>query len=321
MDKTLFDPDAGRARALDASLRAGLSRSLEYLAGMTGGRDAAFDDVLARLAAGPVSPFVFGSYAALVAALSRDERPAPHRALLAMAARMPAAAPPVVLGGGGVPPALWPQLAMLFDTDADRPFRVQPAAPAAAAAAMAEIETALDLLRRHDPAFCDDVLATQRLIVLAEPVRGATSFGAASTFFLWGLSILNAQPRRDVAAMLDVLVHESGHLLLFGLAGGEALAENGAERHQSPLRRDPRPIEGIFHAAFVATRVHAAFARLLAASGLDAEIAAAVARGREASGTAGRSGLATLTAHAVLTARGREIIAALDDYWGHQPGA
>ncbi|MCC6735154.1 MAG: hypothetical protein IT534_03370 [Bauldia sp.] len=315
MDRTVFGPDAARAVGLDAALRAGLARSLEYLAETTGGRDGAWDDVLARIAAGPVSPFLFGSYATFVAALSRGERPAPHKALLVLASRLPAATAPIVLHGGGVPPALWPVLATLFDTDADRPFRVRPPAPAHAAAAMGEIETALDVLRRHDPVFHDDIVATQRVIVLAEPVRGTHSFGAASTFFLWGLSIFNAEARRDVVGMLDVLVHESGHLLLFGLAGGEALAENGAEKHQSPLRRDPRPIEGIFHAAFVATRVHAALTRLLASPGLDGTIATGAAKERDASGTAGRKGLATLKAHAIPTARGGEVIAALEDYW------
>lgn len=315
MDKTLFGPDAGRARTLDASLRAGLSQSIDYLAGLSGGRDAEWDEVLARVAAGPVSPFFFGSYAALVAALSRGERQGSHKALLVMASRLPAATAPVVLGGGGVPPALWPQLQMLFDTDRDRPFQVAMPEPSAAAAAIGEIDAAMAVLQRHDPDFASDVLATQRIIVLAEPVRGATSFGAASTFFLWGLSIFNVQRRRDIVAMLDVLIHESGHLLLFGLVGGEALAENGGERHTSPLRQDPRPIEGIFHAAFVATRVHAALTRLIASPGLDEGIASRAAREREASGIAGRSGLATLNAHAIPTARGREIIAALEDYW------
>jgi len=315
MDKTVFAPDAGRARALDAALRAGLVRSLDYLASVTGGRDAAWDEVAARVATGPVSPFVFGSYAAMVAALSRGERAAPHTSLLIAASRLPESTAPIVLGGGGVPPALWPQLGMLFDTDADRPFQVEPAAPADAGAAMTEVDTALDFLRRHDPEFHADVLATQRVIVLARPMRGATSFGAASTFFLWGLSIVNAEPRRDLVSMLDILIHESGHLLLFGLAGGEALAENGAERHASPLRRDPRPIEGIFHAAFVATRVHAAFTRLLGRSGIDEVVATSLAREREASGKAGRAGLATLAEHAIPTARGREILAALGDYW------
>jgi len=315
MDKTVFAPDAGRAGALDATLRAGLAHSLVYLSGITGGSDAAWDEVAARIAAGPVSPFVFGSYAAMVAALSRGERPAPHKALLLAASRLPAANAPIIFGGGGVPPALWPQLGMLFDTDADRPFQVEPPAPADAGAAMTEIEVAFDFLRRHDPEFHADIRATQRVIVLARPVRGATSFGAASTFFLWGLSIVNAEPRRDLVPMLDILIHESGHLLLFGLAAGEALAENGAERRTSPLRRDPRPIEGIFHAAFVATRVHAASTRLLHAPGIGEGVAAALAREREASGQAGRAGLATLAEHAIPTPRGREVMGALEDYW------
>ncbi|HEY8300152.1 MAG TPA: hypothetical protein VIF65_06725, partial [Methyloceanibacter sp.] len=40
---------------------------------------------------------------------------------------------------------------------------------------------------------------------------------------------------------------ESSHVLLFGVSAEGALTENsGRERYDSPLRRDKRPIDGIF---------------------------------------------------------------------------
>ena len=43
--------------------------------------------------------------------------------------------------------------------------------------------------------------------------------------------------------MIDLLVHESSHVLLFGVAAEEPLTRNpGTERYASPVRRDPRPI-------------------------------------------------------------------------------
>ena len=70
--------------------------------------------------------------------------------------------------------------------------------------------------------------------------------------------------------MVDLLVHESSHVLLFGVSAEGALTENsGRERYDSPLRRDKRPIDGILHACFVATRVHLAMNRLLEQRRLD----------------------------------------------------
>ena len=50
----------------------------------------------------------------------------------------------------------------------------------------------------------------------------------------------------------------------FGVSADGALTENsGNERYDSPLRKDKRPIDGIVHACFVATRVHLAMSRML----------------------------------------------------------
>ena len=92
----------------------------------------------------------------------------------------------------------------------------------------------------------------------------ADKFNGASTFFLWGASLLNADLRRSCISIIDLLVHESSHVLLFGISADGALTENsGSERFDSPLRSDKRPIDGIFHACFVATRVHLAMSRML----------------------------------------------------------
>ena len=144
----------------------------------------------------------------------------------------------------------------------------------------------------------------------------ADGFNGASTFFLWGASLLNADPKRSTIAMVDLLVHESSHVLLFGVSAEGALTENsGRERYDSPLRRDKRPIDGILHACFVATRVHLAMNRLLE-SGALTEAEANIARdSAEYNERAARNGIVELDRHARLTALGEKVVDSLRAYW------
>lgn len=52
------------------------------------------------------------------------------------------------------------------------------------------------------------------------------------------------------------LIHETSHLNLNVVQAVDPLVLNSPdELHQSPLRRDPRPLMGIFHAQFVLSRL------------------------------------------------------------------
>ncbi len=81
---------------------------------------------------------------------------------------------------------------------------------------------------------------------------------------LWGGIIINANRRDNELTMVQMLAHESAHNLLFGLGVDEALVENSpVELFPSPLRLDPRPMEGIYHATFVTARMHRSVQQLL----------------------------------------------------------
>jgi HEXXH motif-containing protein len=132
---------------------------------------------------------------------------------------------------------------------------------------------------------------------------------------LWGALFINpARPKTDVE-LVETLAHESAHSLLFGHAIDDPLVENDtAERFQSPLRDDPRPMDGIFHATFVSARMHYAMARL-AQSGLLAaadEASAREAMTRDAS--AFRDGLAVVEANGRLTGLGAAVMAGARNY-------
>ena len=72
----------------------------------------------------------------------------------------------------------------------------------------------------------------------------------------FGGIICNTQIDRMTAATALVLVHEHAHNVLFALSPSHGVVLNADEElYSSPLRIDPRPMEGIFHATFVLGRM------------------------------------------------------------------
>jgi hypothetical protein len=319
-----FVPDAARVDAIDAGLRQRLAASLDYIeeiAGAPGVQGAgALKSVRERLNAAPVSPWTFGLYARLVAELSRGDGAEAASAIadLADAARRPAQEGIVILRSRGVPGPWWDHFEVLLDTDKDRPFNPGPPDFGAAKACETELQAALALLQRADSTWHGELGVLLRMLVLgAPPSRGpGERFNGASTFFLWGGALLNANVRRSPIRMLDVLVHESSHVLLFGVAANEPLTLNAADhRFASPLREDKRPIDGIFHACFVTTRVHLAMTRLLASGELDGEATATALERRRDNALAARGSLEILDRHAEPSKLGSTILSTMRDYW------
>src|SRR5690606_31521721 len=95
-------------------------------------------------------------------------------------------------------------------------------------------------------------------------------FDGGSCYMLWGALFLNVDLERSPVALLEVLAHESAHMLLYAFAADEPLVLNeDDERYPSPLRVDQRPMDGIYHATYVSARMHWAMGRLLDTDLLD----------------------------------------------------
>ncbi len=93
-----------------------------------------------------------------------------------------------------------------------------------------------------------------KTIVLA--TAKANKFGGASAFSAWGSILIN--PANCVSPLSTALtiVHESSHLKLFyPYLDDEIVLNDPSQRFASPLRREPRPMNGIYHAAFVLARM------------------------------------------------------------------
>ncbi len=157
-------------------------------------------------------------------------------------------------------------------------------------------------------------LVRELVLVSARPGDGL-AFDGATSFFCWGALFLNADRHQSLVDMIDGLSHESAHAHLFGVSLGDALVQNPPdERHPSPLRAEPRPLDGIYHAAYVSARMHYAHSRLLGAGVLSAGDAAQAEEAREIGRRAFWDGLATLDAHARLTPLGARVLAGARAY-------
>ena len=263
---------------------------------------------------------MFCLYSKLVAELAENARDAATRTFDAItkAAELPAAEGIVTFLDPGVEGAWWDHFRVLLDTDPKRPFKPQACSNSLFKLCKEEIETTLALMQRADPAFHAEVRRLLRMIVLGAPESPNPShvFNGASTFFLWGGTFLNADLRRTTISLVDLLVHESSHVLLFAVGADGALTRSSDdERYSSPLREDPRPIDGIFHACFVATRVHLALSRLLESGVMTAEQISQAAQCRNDNGNAARVSLGVLDEHARLTKLGTNVLDTIRAYW------
>ncbi len=316
-------PSLRRVAAIDAALRLRLASSLDYLAdvaSLDGSDDALLASIEASLKAAPVSPWVFCLYSKLVAELSKTSggNVAGLVQDIARAASLSAYQGVVAFRDPAVPVYWWDQFQLLFDTDRQRPFKPKAASGEAFALCNEDVEAGLALLKRGDPIWHDEVLRLVKMIVLGAPggAERADRFNGASTFFVWGAALLNGDLRRSPIAIVDLLVHESSHILLFGVSAESALTTNsGHERYDSPVRPDKRPIDGIFHACFVSTRVHLALDRLLESGALNAEETESAVDHRRYNGSSARVSLDMLERHAKPTALGEKILGTLRAYW------
>jgi hypothetical protein len=320
-------PSPSRVDEIDSLLRLRLADSFEYLGGLPWfepGRRVAVFDLIERLSAGPVSPWVFCLYSRLVTQLSaRNGFIGETLDALATAVYLPAGEGVMKLLDSTIPSPWWQHLQLLLDTDRSSPCR--PVAPTTEQfiRCQQDISGSLDLIRRVDPVWHDEVTSLLRSIVLGSHSNSdpSTFFNGASTFFLWGATLLNANVNRATVSMIDLLIHESSHVLLFGLSANESLTRNdGEERYDSPVRADKRPIDGIFHACYVTTRVHLAMKRLLSSGSLSKdEIELAIQRSQH-NEKAARESLAVLTRHADSTRLGKAILHELENYWANKAG-
>jgi HEXXH motif-containing protein len=320
MISTAFLPDPLRGAACDGAMCGGLRDSLAYLAEVTADEAPEVGAVLARLSDAPAvmspRPEAFARYYRMTRALLENRPDAAldeARRLAALPAR----------GGNRLLVAGTPGAAEVVALLADGGDALMDLAPVPAddAAAFSRLlDEGRALMARELPDLLGEISAIVNTILLGHGQPGAAmEFDGASHYQFWGLLVLNPRHHRTPLAVAEVLAHEAGHSLLFGLTVEEPLVLNTDEElFSSPLRRDPRPMDGIFHATFVSARMALAMERLAASPRLSAADRAAAAAAAEADRRNFAAGDAVLREHGRLTATGQAVIEAAR-VWVGQP--
>jgi hypothetical protein len=311
-----FEASAQRAEFLDRRMRHELGQSLIYLLGELQARfsldQARVASFLQRLQSAPISPLAFATYADLVIAIDGNDLKLAGRLCDRLFSQPTSSGGLQILSLGDRSTDDQADLYVRYvNTDPEIPLDLFPPSSESVDYSRQRITEAFALMQAGDPELADEIRMLLRQIVLCggseDPAK--YTFDGASSLMLWGAILLNANRRGDELDMVQMLAHESAHNLLFGLATDEALLTNDdTERFSSPLRDDPRPLEGIYHATFVLARMHRSIKRLLD-HGVLAETQAKRARiEMERNAVAFFGSMKTLDAHADLTETGAAII-------------
>lgn len=317
-----FPADSTRARRIDLGMRCLLGESLDYIAGQIHDQ-LSFDRAsLARLATAlkagqKLPPSTFALYTELVIALTSGDNARAEDLLAELAREKPldTSARIVALDSPHIA-AQSDRLVRLMDSDPEVPFPIRPPQAEAGRVFEARLRRSMDLMSRAIPELAGeiDALVSQIIMVTGDATSNYV-FDGGSTYMMWGGLFLNVDSHENEIALLEVLAHESAHMLLFGFCRDEALVNNpDDERYPSPLRVDLRPMDGIFHATFVSARMHWAMSKLLDSGLLSPSECEFAVSSREADQKNFEAGYFTVHRHGDLTPTGRALMQSAREY-------
>lgn len=248
---------------LDLAMRTSLANSIEYVYSAAKNQlDCASSELTATLSeilAHRVKPGLFGRYYRLVLAFRRDRR-GEARDLFGEIIQLSQERPvfrivPFSDQALGSEKSLY--AALIDPTPAGSPLFTTPDTEQWNSFDK-KVMAALAIVDKADEALAQEIKSLIVDVVGAVPSRDdhARQFGSASSFMLWGALVINVDRYRTAYALVEALVHESAHQLLFAHSIDHPLVLNPIEeRYPSPLRTDPRPMDGVYHATFVTARV------------------------------------------------------------------
>ncbi len=125
---------------------------------------------------------------------------------------------------------------------------VQSSTPEAFDRAKSYVQKAFEDIKKISPVYYKECEA----LVSAVLILNSKRFIAGSSFSLLGLVTL--ADKHDIPMTMDYLIHETAHQYLYNLMANDEII-SGDGLFSSPLRKDPRPISGIYHAVFVLARL------------------------------------------------------------------
>lgn len=311
-----FAPSGERGRAVDNHVRRVLADSLEHILEQSIGHihcDApAINTLVANLRRGDrYPPAVFGIYAEIAIALleGRNQNAEVLLADLVRIAPLDTSQRLLTLGDTDIEEHTQ-RYRSLMDTDPYASFAMLRPPDAMAQDFRARFERVYQMMTHLLPELAAefDALVSEIIMVVGEQ-GAAFEFDGGSSYMLWGGLFINVSSHDSDISMIEVLAHESAHILLYGYSTEEALVENADdELYASPLRTDLRPMDGIYHATYVSVRVHWAMSRLLETTALDPEARLTAERAREGYKKSFAAGYAVVASHGRLTQTGTAVM-------------
>ena len=325
-----FFPDPQRAREMDASMCRELVASLRSICAQVETQSEALTAALAPVQAlaarleqtGPsYPPALFTAYYQLVLALVENLEQVDDKVAQLVTLGSDCQRPSMRFKdfsdpglGGAAQVSLY---RFAFDTDSTTSFRFWPPSLEDSQETQASILRGLDLMARTSPTLRAEFDMLVHEIILAAPSVGAREwrFDGASSYMLWGALALSVDERQSDLQRMETLAHECAHSLLFGFSIDEPLVLNDdSDRYSSPLRQDPRPMDGIYHATYVSARMHYAMSSALNSGLLDAAQQAEAQARMATSEQAFFSGFSVVEAHADLSPTGQAVMEAAVAY-------
>ena len=324
-----FLPCTDTARRNDRGMHEKLLASLSYLADTMAvidptlpGRFEAWSKQLSSNA--HLTPDVFGGYYDIVSALEFDHRRRARRAFERILLTQPVET--------GVHIRQLQRDHARTDARRIRRFMGSPETGASgvrkprktqANAFATQLDEAFNWIEENVPDMYGEVRALIREVTLVGPEgRNHTAFEGGTCFRLWGALVLNAERDVSVPDLITTLAHESGHAALFGFCQDEMLVENpDSELHWSPIRQEKRPLEGIFHAAFVSARMVWVIQRMLESEDFDIEARLAVASDLEQATNVYQESAEIIRSVGKLTQTGSAILASTEAFMSSRPDA
>jgi HEXXH motif-containing protein len=313
-----FTPDGSKAAFLYARMIERLAKSVEEIS-QGCSPHIEFEESIARLprrirASSRVAPEIYCIYFDLLQAARRDDLDASARFLREMDSRIDAPLPSFYRRWGALPESTARRYLTYLNVDPTTQVNFNTLSLSKFEDARHLADDAFGVLERVAPDIAAEIRSLITEIVFVAP-NESNSFGGATSFFCWGALFLNADRHRTLAAMIDGLAHESAHAHLFSLSLGDSFVENpDNELHRSPLRRDPRPLDGIFHATYVSARMHYAQNRLIEGGLLSRKEGIDARNAMKASSAAFSDGFKALSDYASLTPLGRRVMDAARSY-------
>ena len=171
------------------------------------------------------------------------------------------------------------------------------------------LHEAIEIIRQVDAGLHAEISALLVRIIVSSARHQTRKFDGVTSFMVWGATFINADSHQTLPNMVHFLVHEITHSLLFGLSTDAPLVLNSpTESYLAPLRTDPRPMDGIYHATLVCARLAAFDLAWLDSDCLERTDRPAIERAANEMAMRFRKGVDVVAEHGELSELGRLLI-------------